>query len=79
MDTLFDFERFPRIETPRLVLRELRREDAEAVFRIFSDPEVVKYSDMDMFTKYIQLTFLALEPMTDKMFCGRWLKRSKHT
>ena len=30
-------------------------------------------------TKYIQLTFLALEPMTDKMFCGHWLKRSKQS
>src|SRR2546423_12578817 len=29
-------------------------------------------------TKYIQRTFLALESMTDNMFCGRWLKRSKH-
>ena len=50
MDTLFDFERFPCIETPRLLLRELQREDAETVFRIFSDPEVMKYYDMDVFT-----------------------------
>ena len=29
--------------------------------------------------RYNQLTFLALEPMTDRMFsCGHWLKRSKH-
>jgi len=50
MDTLFDFELFPCIETPRLLLRELQREDAEAVFRIFSDAEVMKYYDMDVFT-----------------------------
>ena len=50
MDTLFDFERFPQIETPRLLLRELRREDAEAVFRLFSDPAVMRYHDMDVFT-----------------------------
>jgi [ribosomal protein S5]-alanine N-acetyltransferase len=50
MDTLFDFERFPCIETPRLLLRELRREDAEAVFRIFSEAEVMKYLNMDVFT-----------------------------
>jgi len=50
MDTLFDFELFPCIETPRLLLRELQREDAEAVFRIFSDAEVMKYYDMDAFT-----------------------------
>lgn len=50
MGTIFDFEVFPRIETPRLILRELRREDADAVFRIFSDQEVMKYMNMDMFT-----------------------------
>jgi RimJ/RimL family protein N-acetyltransferase len=50
MDTLFDFEQFPCIETPRLLLRELQREDAEAVFRIFSDTEVMKYLNMDVFT-----------------------------
>lgn len=54
MDTLFDFERFPDIETPRLLLRELRREDAEAVFRLFSDPEVMRYYDMDVFTSMEQ-------------------------
>ncbi len=35
MDTLFDFEWFPLIETPRLLLRELRRGDAEAVYSYF--------------------------------------------
>ncbi|GAC1628941.1 MAG: hypothetical protein NVS4B7_17850 [Ktedonobacteraceae bacterium] len=29
--------------------------------------------------KYNQATFLAFEPITDKMFCGCWLKRSKHS
>ena len=58
MDMLFDFEWFPLIETPRLLLRELRREDAEAVFRIFSDSEVVKYSDMDVFTSLEQAQLL---------------------
>jgi RimJ/RimL family protein N-acetyltransferase len=50
MDALFDFERFPDIETPRLLLRELRREDAEAIFRLFSNPAVMRYYDMDVFT-----------------------------
>lgn len=58
MDTLFDFESFPRIETSRLLLRELCLEDAEAVFRIFSDPEVMKYSDMDIFTRLEQAELL---------------------
>lgn len=34
---------FPRIETDRLVLRELSPDDAAALFRNFSDAEVVKY------------------------------------
>jgi hypothetical protein len=28
--------------------------------------------------KYNQPPLLALEPITDRMFCGHWLKRSKH-
>ena len=33
------FETFPLLETERLILREFRPEDAEAVFRILSDAE----------------------------------------
>lgn len=29
-------------------------------------------------SKYNQATFLALEPITDRIFSGRWLNRSKH-
>ncbi len=29
--------------------------------------------------KYNQATFFAFEPITDKMFCGCWLNRSKHS
>jgi len=32
-----------RLETPRLLLRPLREDDAEALFAIFSDPEVMRY------------------------------------
>ena len=35
------FETFPLLETERLILRELRPEDAETVFRLLSDAEVV--------------------------------------
>lgn len=40
------FEEFPLLETPRLLLRELREGDVNAVFRVFSDPEVVRYYDI---------------------------------
>ena len=39
------FETFPLLETERLILRELRPEDAETVFRLLSDAEVVRYYD----------------------------------
>jgi ribosomal-protein-alanine N-acetyltransferase len=42
--SLFDFTDFPRIETPRLILRELIAQDAEAIFRIRGDYEVTKYN-----------------------------------
>lgn len=34
---------FPRLETERLILREMALDDAPAVFQNFSDPEVVEY------------------------------------
>jgi ribosomal-protein-alanine N-acetyltransferase len=37
------FTQFPRIETTRLVLRQIGPDDAAARFATFSDPEVMKY------------------------------------
>ena len=37
------FERFPRIETPRLMLRKIEPRDAEALFATFSDEETMEY------------------------------------
>ena len=36
-------ERFPLLETERLVLRRLEVEDAGALFEIFADPETMRY------------------------------------
>lgn len=41
---VYDFEYFPTLTTERLILRELRLDDAEAVFESWSDPEVQKYN-----------------------------------
>jgi ribosomal-protein-alanine N-acetyltransferase len=41
--------KFPCIETERLVLRELRREDAPALFEIYHNPEVMQYRGADFF------------------------------
>jgi [ribosomal protein S5]-alanine N-acetyltransferase len=42
MDELFDFEAFPILETPRLILREITPEDADAIFVIRGDYEVTR-------------------------------------
>jgi ribosomal-protein-alanine N-acetyltransferase len=43
----FDFEAFPRLETPRLALRAMRADDAPALLACLGDPEVVRYLDME--------------------------------
>lgn len=43
------FDAFPEIETERLNLRQLVPEDAEAILRIFGDPEVTRYYDLDTY------------------------------
>jgi ribosomal-protein-alanine N-acetyltransferase len=37
------FNVFPRLETERLILREIVPDDAPDLFRIYSDPEVMRY------------------------------------
>ncbi|PLR75196.1 GNAT family N-acetyltransferase [Bacillus sp. V3-13] len=44
------FEKFPILETSRLHLREVRLEDAPAIFAYFSKDEVTKYYDLASFT-----------------------------
>lgn len=39
------FTQFPRIETERLILRQIHMKDAEALFSFFSDEEVIDQSD----------------------------------
>ena len=43
------FARFPILETSNLLLRELDLEDVDDVFAIFSDPDVTRYYDLDVF------------------------------
>ena len=44
------YARFPLLETENLILRDLRPDDAAALFRIFSDDQVTRYYDLDTFT-----------------------------
>lgn len=43
LDTLAASDRLPQIEASRVRLRWIELEDAPALFRIFSDPQVMKY------------------------------------
>jgi ribosomal-protein-alanine N-acetyltransferase len=45
MDFHSSLEAFPRLETKRLALRAMQPSDAEALFRILSDEEVMRYYD----------------------------------
>jgi ribosomal-protein-alanine N-acetyltransferase len=40
---VFTWQQFPRLETRRLVLRQITSLDAEDIFRIYSDEEVMRY------------------------------------
>lgn len=40
-------EVFPRLESPRLFLREIREGDAWALYRIYTDPQVVRYHNLE--------------------------------
>ena len=48
------FASFPEIETERLLLRELLPEDAPAIFRLFSDPLVTRYYDLENYVNVKQ-------------------------
>lgn len=41
------FDKFPVLETARLRLREIDSADIPALYRLFSDPEVCRYYDLD--------------------------------
>ncbi len=44
MNDLFDFAEFPILQTQSLILREIVPADAEAIFRVRGDYEVVQYN-----------------------------------
>ncbi|MES1022463.1 GNAT family protein [Gloeocapsa sp. BRSZ] len=41
---------FPHLKTKRLLLRQAVQEDAEAIFAVFSDPQVTQFHNLDTFT-----------------------------
>ena len=47
MPKIFDFQKFPLLETERLVMRELSEADAPTLFEYYSDPEFTQYIIFD--------------------------------
>jgi [ribosomal protein S5]-alanine N-acetyltransferase len=60
---------FPRLETARLILREIAPPDAEDLFRIFSDAEAMRYWSCRPYTSVEQAHRL-IEEMVEAMHCG---------
>jgi [ribosomal protein S5]-alanine N-acetyltransferase len=54
MNSCTAFDKFPYLETDRLILREIELTDAEAIFRIFADPDVARYQDVAIATSIEQ-------------------------
>jgi ribosomal-protein-alanine N-acetyltransferase len=50
MTTPLDLSTFPELTTPRLILRQLTHADAEAMMRIFGDPAMLAYLNIDPVT-----------------------------
>jgi ribosomal-protein-alanine N-acetyltransferase len=47
MANTYDFSEFPKLETERLKLRQLRHEDAENIVALFTSPEVLQFLDLE--------------------------------
>ncbi len=57
MSEVFDFGSLPTLETHRLVLRQVRGDsDLGALFDLFADPEVARYTDTGPFTSVSEAT-----------------------
>lgn len=48
------FNTFPKIATERLNLGEIKQEDAESIYKLLSNPEVIKYDTFELFTNIKQ-------------------------
>jgi ribosomal-protein-alanine N-acetyltransferase len=72
---------FPELETPRLKLTQLSSNDSEALLKIFSDKEVVKFYDIAAYDNEEQSLKL-IEFFNARFNDGvgiRWAIRLKHT
>ncbi|MEM8557607.1 MAG: GNAT family N-acetyltransferase [Bacteroidota bacterium] len=63
----------PVLRTPRLVLRALVPADADAVFRLFSHPEVMRYWSCAPWTEHAEATRF-IEKDAEALAAGTWLR-----
>jgi len=66
--------RFAQIATPRLLLRRLRRGDAEALWRYRKDPEVARYQGWENYSKEQAITMVREQSGFDPGFAGTWFQ-----
>ncbi len=45
----YPFDKFPQLETENIILRQIKSSDAEAIFQFFSDVDVLKYHNIEVF------------------------------
>ena len=72
---------FPTLETKRLKLTSLNEDDSEAILSLFSEPDVVKYYDLDVLTQTSEAVKL-ISLLNTRFQSGegvRWAIRLKET
>lgn len=72
---------FPELETPRLILNELSESDSQALLDIFSDENVIKFYDIDVYDsekQSLELIKFFNQRFADKSGV-RWAIRVKST
>lgn len=66
------------LETPRLVLREFLETDAEDMFRLNNDPEVIRYTGDPPFQSVVEaISFIKGYNCYEKFGYGRWTVQLK--
>jgi len=73
--------KFPILESERLILDEIKLKDSKVIFEMFSDPEVVEFYDFEVFKneeEAIKLIESDLQKTKDKKLI-RWAIREKST
>ena len=65
---------FPELETENLILREINQSDVKAIFKHFSDKEILKYHDLEAFINIEQAKNLiaSFNEKFDKNQIIRW-------